>query len=331
VNKIYCFVLDSEALNFALLKECIMFSKSICIIVTAASLLCLAQQASADEKPLVFALQKQKNPGEIQQSADVLAKALSQNLKREVKVLVPGDYSATVQALVSKQADVGYLSSLPYLLARRDGDAKLLMVEARPDKNGVLQTSYNSVLAVRADSPIQNWQDIAKSASTLRLVYTSQTSASGYVFPLGYFRQEGLVKSGEKAENVFKQVAYAGGYSQALQQVLAGNADVVAVSDYTLEGANTKVYITDEDRAKLRIVTRIPGVPTHLIATRGGMSEAEREQIAKALETVSSDNPNLLKDVYGAAKLIRSDEQKHVGATIKAVELSGIPISGLAK
>jgi ABC-type phosphate/phosphonate transport system substrate-binding protein len=42
---------------------------------------------------------------------------LTRDLGKPVRVVVPVDYSASVQALVSGQADVAYLSALPYLLA----------------------------------------------------------------------------------------------------------------------------------------------------------------------------------------------------------------------
>jgi phosphonate transport system substrate-binding protein len=292
----------------------------------------VASFSYADEKKaLVFALQKQRNPGELTHSGNAIAEALSKELGREVKVLVPSDYSATVQALVSGHADVGYVSSLPFLLAERDGGAQLLLVEERQDNSGEWRTSYDSVLVARADGQLKSMQDILANAQSLRLVFTSHTSTSGYVFPFAFFREQGLIAKGQKPEDKFAQVRYAGGYSQALQQVLAGNADVAAVSGYTLEGTKSSVYISPEDRSKLRVVARISGVPTHIIATRSGLNVRDRSAIADALIRISKEKPELLEQVYGTARFMKADQDEHLNATRRAIASTELPIHGLVK
>jgi phosphonate transport system substrate-binding protein len=285
----------------------------------------------SEQKALVFALQKQKNPAELTRSGNAIAEALSTELGREVKVLVPSDYSATVQALVSGHADVGYVSSLPFLLAERDGGAELLLVEERQDNRGEWRTHYDSVLVARADGKLKTIKDILANAQSLRLVFTSHTSTSGYVFPFAFFREQGLLTQGQKPEDKFAQVRYAGGYSQALQQVLVGNADIAAVSGYTVEGKKSAVYISPEERNKLMVVARISGVPTHIIATRSGFNPKDRSAIAGALIKISQEKPELLEQVYGTARFVNADKADHLKATRKAIADTGLPIHGLVK
>jgi phosphonate transport system substrate-binding protein len=288
--------------------------------------------AQAEEKkPLVFALQKQKDAAKIKDSADAITQELSHALGREVKVLVPGEYSATVQALVSGHADVGYISSLPFLLAKRDGGAELLLVEERQDSKGKWRTSYDAVLVARRDAKFNNLEDIKTHAKSLRVVFTSHTSSSGYVFPFAFFREHGLLTQDQKPEDVFAQAGYAGGYSQALEQVIAGKADIAAVSGYTVEGDETAIYVSPEDRSKLKVVARISGVPTHIIATRAGLSAKERSDIAEALLRISKEKPELLAQIYGAARLVHADEDVHLEATRKAIAITKLPIHGLVK
>jgi phosphonate transport system substrate-binding protein len=284
-----------------------------------------------EQKPLVFALQKQKDPAKIKDSADALMKELTQALGREVKVLVPSEYSATVQALVSGHADVGYISSLPFLLAQRDGGAELLLVEERQNSSGIWQTSYDAVLVARADGKTNTLQDIKANAKSLRLVFTSHTSTSGYVFPVAFFHEQGVLAEDQRPEDGFAQAAYAGGYSQALEQVIAGKADIAAVSDYTVEGDKTAIYVAAEDRNKLKVVARISGVPTHIIATRAGLSAKERADIAAALLHISKHKPELLAQIYGAARFVHADEAQHLEATRKAIATTKLPIHGLVK
>lgn len=286
---------------------------------------------AAEQKPLVFSLQKQKDPAEIMQSGNILAAELSKKLGREVKVLVPGEYSATVQALVSGHADVGYVSSLPFLLAKRDGGAELLLVEERKDNSGKWRTDYDSVLVARADGKFDNLEDIRSHAKSLRMVFTSHTSTSGYVFPFAFFREKGVLKASQKPEEVFAQVSYGGGYSQALQQVLSGKADIAAVSAYTVEGAKSAIYITPAEQKALKVIGRISGVPTHIIAVRAGLSPELRASISEALQHISKQKPELLEQVYGTARLVPADTETHVKATVHAISKTNLPIQGLVQ
>ncbi len=319
-----------------LLSKLIIFVKQlfflfILALVLGATYWQTSQQQNKEQKPLVVALQKQKDPADIETSANAIAAALSKRLARPVEVLIPGEYSATVQALISGHADVGYVSSVPFLLAERDGNATLLLAELRPDASGKMQTHYDAVLVARSDSQINNWEDVKKSVSDLRLVYTSHTSASGYVFPFAYFREHGLLTPKQRAEDVFREVQYGGGYTQALNQVLQGNADIAAVSGYTMEGENADIYLNEDARKRLKIIARIPGVPTHVIAARGGMPSKEREEITEALLSLAKEKPSLFRDVYGAASVVRTSRDVHVAATLNAIKLSDIPIQGLVK
>jgi phosphonate transport system substrate-binding protein len=293
------------------------------------------EQAAASPEPelekLVFVFQKQKEPDALKASADAVAAALSESLGIPVEVVVPSDYSASVAALVSGQADAAYVSSLPFLLARRDGQAEILLAEQRPNAQGEIRTDYDSLIVVPKDSPHRTLEDLVSAAGSTRFCFTSATSTSGFIFPLKALVESGLLKPGDKPEGVFKEVSYAGGYSQALQQVVDGRADAAAVSFYTMEGPSADTYLPQADRDKLRILARISGVPTHVVSVRAGLSDAWKGKIRTALLELAEAKPELLKDVYGAASFVEVDEDAHVAASVKAVEAAGLPLEGLAK
>ncbi len=282
-------------------------------------------------RPLVFAFQPQKDPAAIRAAADEVAAALAKRLNRDVDVLVPLAYAATVQALVSRRADVAWLSSLPFLLAQRDGGAKLILAEVRKDSAGRARTDYDSVFVVPAGSPLKGFADLKREAKSLRMVFTSPSSTSGFVFPYARMVQEGMLKRAEPPEAAFKSVAYGGGYTQALEQLLAGRADVAAVSDYTVEGPKRTSYLPEDKQAKLRILARTPGVPTHCVAVSAGLTPAEARAVQAALLDMTKTSPALLSDVYGASGLKIVDQRSHTAATVRAIELTGLPITGLVK
>lgn len=291
----------------------------------------LSATSAVARDDLVFIFQKQKDPAQLRTAADKLGELLGSKLGQKVRVVVPTDYSASVQALVSGQADVAYVSALPFLLARRDGGAELLLAEQRTDAAGKPRTDYDSIFVVRADSPLKSVADLTSQAKSLRFAFTSPTSTSGYVFPYRRMIADGLLKPKQDPREAFKSVAFGGSYTQALREVLDNRADVAAVSDYTMEGPKADVYLPAADRAKLRVLGRTPGVPTHLVAVRKGLDPTRKAAIRTALESVAREQPELLADVYGASKFVAVDEERHVTAAVRAIESTGIPIEGLAK
>ena len=300
-------------------------------ILLAAVMLSASTAMAADPRELVFIFQKQKDPAKIKADADQLAAFLAKELGMPVKAQVPGDYSASVQALVSRKADFAYVSAMPFLLARRDGGATLLLAEVRTDPAGKERTDYDSILVVAKDSPLKSIDDLKAKSGELRMVFTSPTSTSGYIMAYARFVREGMLKRRQDPRQAFKQVSFGNGYTQALEAVLAGRGDIAAVSDYTMEGPRADVYLPREQREKLRILARTPGVPTHLVCARGGLSEELKGRVKAALIKLSKEHPELLADVYGASAFAEVDEQKHVAKAIEAVEYVGLPIEGLAK
>jgi phosphonate transport system substrate-binding protein len=300
---------------------------SALLVVGAMTSAALAQ----DPQELVFIFQKQKDPAKVQADADKVAEFVGKEVGLPVKAVVPGDYSASVQALISKKADFAYVSSMPFLLARRDGGATLLLAEVRKGADGVEKTNYNSILVVPKDSPLKDVSDLVKKAKELRMVFTSPTSTSGYLMAYSRFVNEGLLKPRQDPREAFQSVAFGGGYTQALEQLLAGRGDVAAVSDYVLEGPRVDTYLKPEQREQLRILGRTPGVPTHLIAARAGLSDELKNKVKAALLKLAQDQPEVLADVYGATKFTEVNEDEHIAKAIEAVDHVGLAIEGLAK
>lgn len=301
------------------------------ILLMLLSVTLVSSAIAGDAKPIVFVFQKQKDPTAIKADAQKLSDTLSRELGIAVKTIVPGDYSASVQAIVSRQADFAYVSAIPFLLARRDGGATLLLAEVRTDPQGKARTDYDSILVVAKDSPLQSFADLKARASELRFAFTSPTSTSGYIMPWARFVEEEMLQPRQDPKTIFKSAVFGGGYTQALEQILAGRADVAAVSDYVLEGPHADVYLNAGQRAKLRILARTPGVPTHLICARAGLDDELKAKVKRTILKISREHPELLADVYGASAFAEVDENSHVAKAIAAIESSGIPIEGLAK
>ncbi len=270
------------------------------------------------QAPLVFVFQKQKDPTAIKASADRVAQFLSDKLERKVKTFIPTSYSASVNALIHNKADIAYVSSIPFLLAKRDGGAELLLAEQRVDNSGKARTDYDSVFVVPKDSALMSMQDVAANAADLRIAFTSTHSTSGYVMANWRLVDEGILTEGQDPDQVFKSVAFGDSYTGALRQMLEDRADLCAVSYYTVEGPSATKYLSEDEIKKLRVLARTPGVPTHLICVRGGLSGELKRRIKEALLALSNQEPHLLEDVYGAKTLVEVDPDQHVAKALEA-------------
>lgn len=306
-----------------------MFRRLVVALGVAGALLAVGCQGGPSDGPtpeaaksepakvperLIFAFQRQKDPAALKEDAAAVGQALQDALGKQVDVLVPTSYGATVQALISGRAHVAYLSSLPYLLAERETGVEILLVEER---NG--QTEYDSIFVVGKDSPIQNLSDLKGK----RMAFTSPTSASGYVFPYGFLVEQGLIEKAARPETFFSRAQFAGSYDRALMAVVQGQADVAAASGYTMEGPTADKYLPAAERAKLRILARVPGVPTHLIAVRSDLPADFKAKIRETLLTLAKEQPDRLKDVYGAASFVVPTGD-HIANSRAALERTGL-------
>jgi phosphonate transport system substrate-binding protein len=132
-----------------------------------------------------------------------------------------------------------------------------------------------------------------------------------------------LTEKGDPA-TFFSRVFFAGAYDKALRAVVDRQADVAVVSDYTMEGDRADLYLPAEDRAKLRILYRVPGVPTHLIAVRGDLPAEQKTKIREALLKLAKEEPDLFADLYGAASFVEVQGDSHVESARKALQATGL-------
>ncbi len=277
---------------------------------------------AADPETLVFSFQKQKNPDEIQATAKTVAEFLTAKLGKKVEVLVPTSYGTTAQGLISKKVHVAYMDSLPYLLASSETELEIAVVEKRKER-----TEYDSLIVVAKDSPIKTIADLKGKS----IAFTSQTSTSGFLFPYAKLIQDKAIKKADDLKVFFSEIVYAGGYDKALLAVATGQTDAAAFSDYAFEGPKADIYGSAENRAKLRVLARIPGVPTHLVTTSKSLSPELRKKIREALLDLGKEKPELLASVYGSTGLIKPVAANHVAKTKAALKATNLEPKNFVK
>jgi phosphonate transport system substrate-binding protein len=285
------------------------------------SLLCLVLTAltfharAADPATLTFAFQPQENPEKLQLNAKALTEFLSRELGQPVKIYLPTDYAAVVEALRGGHAHVAYFSAWPYLLAHHLAGAEVILAEERDG-----QTFYFSQWYARADGGPATLAD----AKDKRAAFTAPSSTSGYLFPYAKLVDEKLVAPKGDPKKFFSQVLFAGGYEQALKALVNDQVDVAAASDYALAR-----FLSPEQQAQVKVIAKQGPVPTHCLAVKSTLSPALTGKIRAALLKLNEPaHKDLLKSVYGAQKLVPVTHADHVGALAKALEQTGLDYPG---
>ncbi|MEG3849477.1 phosphate/phosphite/phosphonate ABC transporter substrate-binding protein [Microcoleus sp. herbarium19] len=271
----------------------------------------LRAQAPINRVRIVFA--NRRDATDLQNKANQVAAILSKEIGMPVEAVI-GDETAAVEALRADRADVAFLGGRAALKAEQLAKARMFLAEVRSDYSG--GNTYDSVFVVRQDSPLRPKASAKQTLEQLKgkkMAFTSRTSGSGFIFPVGELVGQGLVSGPDRLETFFGNVTYGDGYSSALQAVLKGQAEVAAVSEYAL----LPPWITAEEGKQLRVLQKVPGVPAHGIVIDDRIPAPMRERLVNAFMKMNEPaNNQLFRSLYNSQRLVKVDHTRHL-ATLR--------------
>lgn len=154
-----------------------------------------AKDGSGDLKELRIGFVPSQNAETLEARAKPLEGLLKKELGIKVKVTVTTDYNAVVEAMKSKQLEIGFLPPTDYVLAHKQKAANVLLQAQRygVDPETGKQTSdlvdyYYSGVLVRNDSGIKTVDDLKGK----KIGYQAPTSSAGFVWPAVYLKEHGI-------------------------------------------------------------------------------------------------------------------------------------------
>jgi phosphonate transport system substrate-binding protein len=260
---------------------------------------------------VVVALKPDKDPDAMIAERTQLAEYLSKELGKPVEVIVPLSSAVILEGLSNGTIDLAYLAATDMLIALNEQTATLLLAGEIDGK-----TSYKSYWVTLKEKPYQSVLDLKAKP----IAFSSKTSTSGYVIPLWDLRQKNLISDSGKAEEFFGagNVWFGSGYVSAVERVLNGDAEAAAVSYYVLDKDK---HLTAEQRQKLRRLADQGPVPTHVIAIRSQISDADRSALRDALLAMDKGNPELRDRVF-TSRLVEVDPATHLGSLRESLALA---------
>lgn len=246
---------------------------------------------------------------ELTPKAQALEKFLEAELGVDVEVVVPTNYETIIEGMRFGHIDAAFMDTGPGWITHQRTGAEAVLAELVAGK-----VNYQATVWALADNDsINSIEDTVGK----RVAFTSITGSSGFVRPMGTLVTDGhitiegddIVALESALANNFESYTFAGGYKAALQLLLNGNVDVAFGSDIA-----PQKYLELADQVKLRPVTTIGPVPSHVFMVSADMSESTKESLVDALVELNYDEHNyILKDLYGAEALVPTTTTMHIG------------------
>ena len=246
---------------------------------------------------------------ELTSKAEALEKFLESELGIDVKVVVPTNYETIIEGMRFGHIDAAFMDTGPAWITHERTGAEAVLAELVKGK-----VNYQATVWTLADNDsITSLEDTVGK----RVAFTSITGSSGFVRPMGTLVTAGhidiqgddIVALEMALANNFKSYTFAGGYKAALNLLLNGDVDVAFGSDIA-----PKKYLDLEDQAKLRPVTTIGPVPSHVFMVSSSMSESTKDNLVDALIELNYDEHNsILTNLYGAEALVPTTTTMHIG------------------
>lgn len=246
---------------------------------------------------------------ELTPKAQALETFLENELGVDVEIVVPTNYETIIEGMRFGHVDAAFMDTGPAWITHQRTGAEAVLAELVAGK-----VNYQATVWTLDDNEsIQSLEDIVGE----KVAFTSITGSSGFVIPMGTLVTEGhitiegddIVALESALANNFESYTFAGGYKAALTLLLENKVDVAFGSDIA-----PQKYLKLEDQVKLRPVTTIGPVPSHVVMVSSDMSESTKDALVDALIQLNYDeNNHILTDLYGAEALVPTTTTMHIG------------------
>lgn len=254
---------------------------------------------------------------ELTPKAEELEKFLENKLGIDVELVIPTNYETIIEGIRFGHIDAAFMDTGPAWITHQRTGAEVILAELTGGK-----VNYQATMWARADdNSIQSIED----SLGKRVAFTSMTGSSGFVRPMGTLvsngditiEGDGIVGLEEALTKNFESYTFTGGYKASLELLLNDNVDVAFGSDIAAQK-----YLKPEDQLKLRPVTTLGLVPSHVFVVSSDMSDSTKNALTSALIELNYDEHNsILKNLYGAEALVPTTTTLHIGDFGKFIDV----------
>ena len=244
----------------------------------------LSTRAAEAGVPLRIVFIAYSNPDQLIVDIQPVVDYLQGRLNVEIEHFAATDYAGVVEALRNETADAGFMGPLQYVMAHHHAGAYPIVGEVYRGK-----ASYVARIYVRKDSGMRSLEDLRGKT----IAFVDPISSSGYMYPLDAFRDAGLIRKKEDADEFFKKIYFAGGDEQAIRAVHNKFVDAAGIGQFAYG------LLRAEERDEVIHIGESRSLPSHCVVVRKGLSRDRAEGLREALLALN-DGPrrDLLKNLY---------------------------------
>jgi phosphonate transport system substrate-binding protein len=235
-----------------------------------------------------------QNAETLEAKAKPLENLLSQQLGIPVRVSISTNYNTIVEAMASKQIDVGFLPPTAYVYAHDERKAADALLQAQrygvDDTTGQptseLVDTYKAMIVVRADSPIKELKDLKGKT----IAFQDVTSSAGYVWPANELKKAGVDPEKDVTSITVK------GHDKAILSVLNGDVDAAAA----FQDIRAQMKDVPDAMLKTRVLKYTEPIPNDTISVRSDMDSVFRQKLQQAFIDIAKDpdGRKIIVDIY---------------------------------
>ena len=216
----------------------------------------------------------------------------------KVTMRVASDYSAIVEAQANGDVHLHWAGPAAYAIGWDISGGNMEPIAMDVSKDGEL--GYKWVIVVKADSPYQKLEDLKGKS----LGWATPGSASGYVLPMQYFRDQGMVTA-QNEPVFFGSLVQTGSHDNGLVSVVQGTIDATTSWYYSPKsGAHTRAAgagtIKLED---IRFIHESAPVPNAPFVVTKDHPEPMKRAMQQCIVNMHWSDPaaydKVAKDVFG--------------------------------
>ena len=246
-----------------------------CACLTAACLLALlftlpawGGRAAEQSEELLLGIEPEHNIFDQMERYRYLAAYLSNQLGVKVNLTIMSRYGEVIKRFRALRLDGAFLTSYTAHLGIRELDLEPV---ANPvNLNG--ESTAQGLIFVRQDSGIRDTRDMRGKS----IVFVDPATMEGYLFPLAYFRRQGVTDT----SRFFSRFYFSGSHASTIFAVLDGRADIGSAKNTVF---NRLVQSDPSISQELRIIARSPKVPEVTLCITKEAGQGMRERLSAVL------------------------------------------------
>ena len=260
-------------------------------------------EPGTEANPIRFFFMPLKGEESFKKSAPLFEKFLEKSTGLSVDTVLAPDFVTIVKAFGNRQADVAFMNTLGYLMARDWAKAEAHLLQLYGD----VYRTYRGEFIARVDGPISSPTDMAGKT----IAFGDPFSASGYLYPLKFLRDRNIKPA---------STTFAGSHKEAVKMVYDGKVDVAATyhtrpsAGGQERDARAEIMAEHPDViSKIRIVALTDEIPNGPVALRKDLSSDTKAKIVGALIEFARtpEGRQALLDLYNVTGLTLASDSDY--------------------